>query len=127
MKEGDELVGGPFERFFVDEADSRIGSLAQLPLDVIGRKGYVMDSFSIFLEEFGDRTLRIRRFQKLDMNITCFKKGGLYALRLYFLRSVAVEPEGLFVVRDRFREAADGDAEMVDFLNHGFNSLKCRF
>lgn len=121
MKEGDEFVGGAFEGDFVDQTDATLGGLAELAGDVVCAESDVVDALTIFLEELGNRAFFGGRLEQFEMNAATVKEGGADFLGLDFLAAVAVQAEGVLIVLAGFVQVADGDAEVVDLLDHGSN------
>lgn len=119
VKEGDEFIGGPFERDFVDEPCALLFGLGELAGDVGGGEGDMMNTAGgVFFEKLGDRAIFRSGFQKLEVNISSSKKGGADFLGFDFFAPFTDESEDVFVVRDGFFERSDGNAKVVDFSDH---------
>ena len=86
MQKSDELVGGAFKGFRVDEFDTSIGGLFELALDIVGAKGDMVNAaIGIFLEELGDGAFRVGGFQKLQMHFTHAEERSAHLLGRHFL------------------------------------------
>jgi hypothetical protein len=119
VEEGDEFASRAFERNLVDELAASALGLGELGGDGIGGEGDVVDAaVGVFLEEFGDGTFGRSGFEKFEMDFTAVEEGGANFLGGDFLDVLAFETEGVFVVGDGFVQALDGDAEVVDALDH---------
>jgi hypothetical protein len=119
VKESDELVVGSGARGFVDEADTLSFKFGQLGLDIVHGEGDVVDATGrILFEVLGDRAVGGGGLEKLEVYFTHFIKSGANFLVGDFLYSVALEAEDLFVEAAGFLKVWNGDAEVVDFLEH---------
>lgn len=118
MEKSDQFIAGTFEGDFVDQTCALIFGVGELAEDIVGGEGEVMDSGTVFGEEFSNRTLVGCGFQKLDMDVTSSEKCSADFLGFYFFASFAGETEDIFVVLNRFVERVDGDSQVVDFCDH---------
>ena len=91
MQESDQFPGRSLGGFLVYQSDSRGGGLLELFFHVIASKGDVMNAARrILLQEFGDGTLRVRRFQQFQMHFADGEKGGAHLLLGNFLAMLAL-------------------------------------
>ena len=120
MEEGDEFVGRAWERFLVDELATGVLGLRELALDVVGGESHVMNAaVGVFFEEFGDGALGRGRLEEFEMGFPDVEESGADLLAGHFLNMLALQAEGLFVVRDGVIQRAHRNAEMVNALQHG--------
>jgi hypothetical protein len=120
VEEGDEFFAGSFEGDFVDQFGALLAGVVELAVDVIRGEGDVVDAAGrVFFEEFGDGAVVRGGFEEFEVDIACGEEGGADLLGFDFLTAFAGEAEDLLVVGDGFVEGADGDAEVVDFGDHG--------
>jgi hypothetical protein len=118
MKKGDEFARRPFERHLVDEVRPGGLRLRELPGEVIGAEGDVVDAFPLLLEKLRDRALVARRLEQLEVDFAAGKEGRSHLLRFHFLATLAGQPEGLFVVGNALVERLHRDSKVVDFCDH---------
>ena len=88
----------------MDQAGAFFFGVFELSRDVIGRKGDVMNTFTVSLDEFGNRAVVGCGLKKFDVNITGGKKSGFYFLGFNFFAAFAFESENVFVIGDDFFE-----------------------
>jgi hypothetical protein len=118
VEEGNELATGAFDRLFVDELGTSAFGLGELSFDAVGAKSDVVDAFAILGEKLCDGAVISGRFEKFDVHFAHYKEGGADFLGGHFLTVLALETENGLVVFDGFVEGTNGNAEVVDFLNH---------
>ena len=123
MEKGDPLAAGAIEGFVVNQPHTRAGGLTKLALDNVRAEGDVMDAAGgIFLEKLGNGTLRAGRLKEFEVNLAHGKKGGADFLRGDFFAVLTFQAERLFIVRHSLIQRLDGDAKVVNFCYHKFNS-----
>jgi hypothetical protein len=74
----------------------------------------MVDSFAPFFQEFPDRAIGGRRFEKLDLRLSDPEKRGLHLLVCHFLDGIAGSPQKFFEERDGVRKTPDRNANMLD-------------
>lgn len=119
VEEGDEFTRGALEGHLVDQFDAGAGGLGELTGDVGRGEGDVVHAArGIFFEKFGDRALGRGRLKELDMRLPGAEEGGAHLLRRDFFAVLALQAERLLIVRDRFVERTNRDAQVIDFCDH---------
>ena len=120
VEESDLLTARSGYRGLIQKSDTGFLGLCQLGHDVIGHKSDVVDAaFGVLFQKFGNRALRRGRLKQFNMHTVHIKKGYAYLLGGDFLDMLTGQAEGFFVISDAFVEGRDGDAEVVDMLDHG--------
>ena len=119
MEKCDKLAGGAVEGLFVDQADAVGRRLLQLAIDIIGPKRNMVDSLALVRDELGDGALRRGCLQEFEVDTAHVEKCGPDPLGGDFLTAQTAQPERGFVKWHGLIEGANGDAQMVNGLDHG--------
>jgi len=102
----------------VDELYPLLFEFCQLRVNIRRLEADVVQPLAFTFEEFADGRVRRKRLKQLDLALTDREKRGLDALVFDLGLSVDVELQRVTVELERLVEGVDGDADVVDLLDH---------
>jgi hypothetical protein len=118
VQEGDEAVADPDPRLRVDQLDAGRGELLEGRLDVLDGVGDVMEAGALAGEELADRGVLAERAEELDVTVADVEQNRFDALLGDRLAVDERHAEDLFLELDGGVEVIDGDAGVVDPVEH---------
>ena len=80
----------------------------------------MVEALAFALEEAADRRVGTSGFEELDFALADCEERGFDALVFDRVLRVKVEAESIAIELQRFVQRADGDADVVDLVDHGF-------
>ena len=124
MQKRDFLGVGAYLGLLVYEGDPLRFRMGEIRNDVVRIESNVVNAaVGIFFKEFGYWTVGRGGLEQFDMDSSDGEESCLDFLVRNFLDAFAFEAEDVFVIWNRIVNGFNGDAEMVDFLQHNNNLL----
>ena len=122
MDEGHPGVADPHAGRLVDELQAPLAQRGERGVDVGHAVGDVVQPRAAAGQEAAHGRVRREWPQELDVPVADLEQHGLDALLVDDLAVLERQPVGLLVQRDRRVEVGDGDADVIDPLEHGRES-----
>ena len=114
MQKPDSHAFGAFPRLLVDEANAFFLGLFQCFIHVVHGKSQMVNTLAFVGKEFTDGSFRVGGFEQLYLGLSYHEEGSFYFLISNLFHSITFQPQHIFIIRNAFFEAVDGNSYVFD-------------
>src|SRR2546428_14114225 len=111
-------TGEASSRLLIDELDAFLLERVEFGVHVGSLEADGVEALALALQETADGGVGASRFEQLDLALGDGEERGFDALVFDRVLSMNVEAEGVAVEGEGVVEGVDGDADVVDLLDH---------
>src|SRR2546426_2241730 len=111
-------TGEASSRLLIDELDAFLLERVEFGVHVGSLEADVVEALALALQETADGGVGASRFEQLDLALADGEERRSHALVFDGVLSMDVEAEGIAVEVKSIVEGVDGDADVVDLLDH---------
>src|SRR5437867_300330 len=107
----------------IDELDAPLLERLEFRVYVGRLEADVVETLAFALQETADGGVGARGLEELDLTLADCEERGFHALVFDRVLGMDMEAEGVAVEVESFVDVVDGDADVVDLLNHRLSAV----